>query len=81
MAKFTRQMNFTNCEISLEDGLLREHNKEGDTIGTYRLHDILSAWENVYGINISISQKDDMATIEHVSEEDNAEEGYDDAEE
>ena len=68
MAKFTKQMNFTNCEIDLADGMLSEHNKEGDTVARYRLHDILSAWDGVYGINITIALKDDMPTIERVSE-------------
>lgn len=83
MAKFTKQMNFSNCEINLSDGLLCEHNKEGDTIGTYRLHDILSAWDGVYGVNVSISLKDDMPTIERVSEfgaENEDEEEYDEPE-
>ena len=68
MAKFTKQMNFTNCEINLDEGMLTEHNKEGDAIGRYRLHDVLSAWDGVYGINITIALKDDMPQIERVGD-------------
>lgn len=64
MAKYTRQMSFTNCEIDLDTMMLTEHNKDGDPVNRYRLYDIFSAWNCVPGVNMTIALKDEMPTIQ-----------------
>ena len=63
MAKFSRQMSFSNAEIDMEQLTITERDKDDDIVGVYPLREVLEAWDGMTGLSITIKRGSDFSTM------------------
>lgn len=56
MAKIQKTMSFSNALIDTSASKIIEYDKNGDEIGSYNLGEILSQWDGIYGVSLTIKQ-------------------------
>jgi len=61
MAKIQKSMTFSNAMIDMESMNIIEYDKSGDETGCFDIHDVLTQWDGVYGITLSLKQQDDFS--------------------
>ena len=60
MAKVMKSVTFNNAMIDMGSMEIIEHDKGGDETGRFAIHDVLTAWDGVFGISIAIKQSSDL---------------------
>ena len=68
MAKLTSSESFKNATIDTNDGTITEYLKDDTRV--YKLTDILSQWNLIDGLSITIKQDKDLPTTEESEEKD-----------
>ena len=71
MAKFSKQMSFSNAEIDVEQMTITERDKDDDIVGVYPLREVLEAWDGMTGLSITIKRGSDfsaMLTLDELKE-------------
>ena len=71
MAKFSKQMSFSNAEIDMEQLTITERDKDDDIVGVYPLREVLEAWDGMTGLSITIKRGSDfsaMLTLDELKE-------------
>lgn len=65
MAKLTKKISFANATIHFSDGTIEEvPKKKDDSSKFYNLKDIIKDWDEITGVNFSISTDDDIPEME-----------------
>ena len=62
MAKSCRSEKFSKCTIDREDGTITEYLK--DTTNVYKIDDLLTRWNGIENVSISISTDDEIPSVE-----------------
>jgi len=68
MAKLTSSESFKNATIDTNDGTITEYLKDDTRV--YKLTDILSQWNLIDGLSITIKQDKDIPASEDSEEKD-----------
>ena len=68
MAKLTSSESFKNATIDTNDGTITEYLKDDTRV--YKLTDILSQWNLIDGLSITIKQDKDLPASEDSDEKD-----------
>ncbi|MFM6975611.1 MAG: YonK family protein [Sphingobacteriaceae bacterium] len=68
MAKLTSSESFKNATIDTNDGTITEYLKDDTRV--YKLTDILSQWNLIDGLSITIKQDKDLPASEDSEEKD-----------
>lgn len=58
MAKSNKTVTYTKAVIDKENGTITEHLKDGDNV--YYIDNILSAWDGVEGVSITIKKENEL---------------------
>lgn len=68
MAKFSKQMSFSNAEIDVEQMTITERDKDDDIVGVYPLREVLEAWDGMTGLSITIKRGSDFSAMPTLGE-------------
>lgn len=68
MAKFSKQMSFSNAEIDVEQMTITERDKDDDIVGVYPLREVLEAWDGMTGLFITIKRGSDFSAMPTLGE-------------
>lgn len=68
MAKFSKQMSFSNAEIDVEQMTITERDKDDDIVGVYPLREVLEAWDGMTGLSITIKRGSDFSAMPTLDE-------------
>lgn len=68
MAKTSKSVSFSNCLIDLEAGTITEFSRDDES--TFSIADVLSDFDGIMGVSISIKQCDDLLPATNNGEED-----------
>lgn len=68
MAKFSKQMSFSNAEIDVEQMTITERDKDDDIVGVYPLREVLEVWDGMTGLSITIKRGSDFSAMPTLGE-------------
>lgn len=64
MAKSNRTVTYAKAVIDKENGTITEHLKDGDYV--YYIENILTAWNGIEGISITIKKDEELPSEEEI---------------
>lgn len=62
MAKSNRTVSYAKAVIDKENGTITEKTKDGDNV--YYIENILSAWDGIEGVSITIKKDEELPSEE-----------------